>query len=90
MDSKSLQALKEKRAKIDAQIASLKSREKLKQRKDDTRRKVLIGASIMKEIEEGRFSEHQLDEIIERNLIRPNDRKLFNLDPKTKKTEIMA
>ena len=51
-----LKALAQKQAQIKAQIQALKARGTTKARKDDTRRKVLLGGVILKLVKEGNLS----------------------------------
>ena len=48
-------------------------------RKEDTRRKILIGAIVMARIEQGRFLETDLKAWLDEALTRPDDRALFDL-----------
>lgn len=48
-------------------------------RKEDTRRKILIGAIVMARIEQGRFQEADLRAWLDEALTRPDDRSLFEL-----------
>lgn len=48
-------------------------------RKEDTRRKILIGAIVMARIEQGRFPEADLQAWLDEALTRPDDRALFEL-----------
>lgn len=48
---KSRDALLEKRRKIEAQLKALDARDREQRRKDDTRRKIIIGGLVMAEIE---------------------------------------
>jgi hypothetical protein len=48
-------------------------------RKEDTRRKILIGALVMARVQQGRFSEGELKSWLDEALTRADDRKLFGL-----------
>ena len=48
-------------------------------RKDDTRRKILVGAIVMARIEQGRLSQADLRAWLDEVLTRPDDRALFEL-----------
>lgn len=48
-----LKALEEKQAQIKAQIQALKARDTAQERKDDTRRKVLVGGFVMAQLKKG-------------------------------------
>ena len=49
-----LEALAKKQAQIQKQIQALKARDTAQERKDDTRRKVLLGALVLHRLEHGR------------------------------------
>jgi multidrug resistance efflux pump len=77
-----LDQLKAKKAKLDAQIKQAESRARSQRRKDDTRRKILIGAVIKEHIEmhpDGKFAE-AVHTLLDRYVTRPNDRQLLNMD----------
>jgi prefoldin subunit 5 len=74
-----LKALKTRQQRIDARERALASR---RERKDDTRRKILIGATVL-----ARVDTHQLDHAdlivwLDAHLTRDDDRALFQLPPK--------
>lgn len=49
-------------------------------RRDDTRRKILIGATILAKIERGEFDEKKLKVMLDEALTRKDDRALFGLE----------
>jgi hypothetical protein len=72
------------------QIAELKAREQAaearrrtlesrRKRKDDTRRKILVGAIVLAKVEHGDFPEAKLRDWLEGALVRADDRELFGL-----------
>lgn len=77
--------LEEQRARLNAEISRVKARASANERKRDTRRKVLAGAMVLGQIEQGTFPKDkflsQLDEYLERD----SDRELFGLPAKAKK-----
>lgn len=75
-----LKQLKVRQQRIDARARSLASR---RARKDDTRRKILIGAVVMAKIEQGVFEQAVLRGWLEAALIREDDRALFELSPRS-------
>jgi hypothetical protein len=77
-----LQDLLEKRKKLDAQIQAVRSKEVAKKRKEDTRRKILVGAAILEEVAAGGFPEEKLRKILDSQIVRPGDRALFQLSAK--------
>jgi hypothetical protein len=75
-----LKQLKAKQHQADTRRRTLESR---KNRKEDTRRKILAGAVILAKVERAEFPESQLIKWLSESLTRPEDRALFNLPPKT-------
>lgn len=73
-----LETLKKKKEQLNAQIQKLESLQKSRERKRDTRRKILIGAYFIdKATEDGSLNDlyQQLDGYLKRN----SDRELFGL-----------
>lgn len=78
--SKKLEALKKKQAQIKARIQALEAAEKNRERKRDTRRKILIGAYYLDQAR----ANHEFDnmvKIMDQYLTRESDRVLFDLPP---------
>ncbi len=76
-----LERLKSQKAKLEARIHAVEARTKQSQRKQDTRRKILIGSYYFDKA----TKENKLDEIkhlMDKYLTRDSDRKLFNLSVK--------
>ncbi len=85
---KNLDKLKQKRSQINARIQKLEASEKAKYRKQETRRKILVGAYyLQKAREEDSMSvlRKYMDDYLKRDI----DRALFELEPleKTEQTE---
>ncbi|MBK5204276.1 MAG: mobilization protein [Polaromonas sp.] len=68
-----------KEAQIKAQIQSLKQRDSASERKNDARRKILIGGTILAKIKRGAWSQKQLDDLLSEELKADRDRALFGL-----------
>jgi hypothetical protein len=80
-----LAKLKQKKSSLEARIQALEARNKLKERKNDTRKKILIGSYYLSQAsKENAF--HELKQIMDAFLERENDRQLFGLPPKAKKS----
>ena len=78
--SKKLENLKKKQDQLKAQIQVLESAEKNREKKRDTRRKILIGAYYLdKAVKENRFDE--IVKLMSEYLNRNSDRVLFDLPP---------
>jgi chaperonin cofactor prefoldin len=75
-----LEKLLEKKQKLEQQIASAKSRMKKKERAEDTRKKILVGAYFLEV--KYKDKEDELKKILDGFLVRDNDRALFDLPPK--------
>ena len=71
-----LQQLKAAAAKKEA---IQRTRENQRQRQDDTRRKVLIGAVLLAKVAEGSYPQADLHALLDPALSRPEDRALFDL-----------
>lgn len=75
-----IENLRSRRAQIDAEILRLHARDKTQSRKDDTRRKILIGALIMSEMEGRQDFNDWVRSLLARKLNKPRDRALFGLE----------
>ena len=72
-----LDQLQKQRDQLNARIIAERAKHAKKQRAEDTRRKVLIGACILKAVEAGELSEKQLSDILKKHLNRENERKFM-------------
>lgn len=75
-----LEKLLQKESELKAQIQQAKAREKTLEKKRDTRRKILVGAAVMAQVECGEWPEADLKTMMNSFLTRENERELFNLD----------
>ena len=75
-----LKQLKARQARIEARKRALLSRQA---RKGDTRRKILIGATILARIDRHELDHADLEAWLDAHLTREDDRALFELPPKT-------
>ena len=71
-----LKQLKVRKLRIDARARALASR---RARKDDTRRKILIGAVVLARVEHGTLPAAELRTWLDAALTRADDRALFGL-----------
>jgi hypothetical protein len=71
-----LEQLKVRQLRLENRIRYLASRQA---RRDETRRKILIGAVILAKIERGEFDEKKLKAMLDSALTRKDDRDLFGL-----------
>ena len=74
-----IQALKE-------QLKKEKAKQNARQRKTDTRKKILLGAMLMHWVDTGQFNEADLLEGLDKFLTRDSDRVLFGLSSKSNDT----
>jgi hypothetical protein len=73
-----LRQLKAREQAVEARRRVLESRRK---RKDDTRRKILVGAIVLAKVDQGVIDSNQLRRWLDQALTRVDDRGLFQLDP---------
>ena len=74
-----IKELESKKKQIEARIQKLKAAESAKKRKEDTRRKILLGAMVMKLIETGYWSQEEIYKHLDEFLDKELDRQLFGL-----------
>lgn len=60
-----------------------RARETKLKRQQDTRRKILVGAVVLANVDMGKFPEVELLDMLNKGLTKPTDRELFNLPPLT-------
>ena len=71
-----LKQLKTRQARLDARKRALASRQ---ERKNDTRRKILLGATVVTRIDRGELDQATVNAWLAQSLTRPDDRALFGL-----------
>ena len=81
-----LEKLKQLKARKQAIEAREKSRQKEQERKDDTRRKILLGSYFIKKMNENDANKKKILTVMDEYLTEDPDRKLFDLPPLQKKT----
>lgn len=77
--SKKLDELLKKREQLNAQIQKERNKLSSQQRKEDTRRKILLGALMMDLMKKGELDEKKILKRLDGFLTKDIDRKLFNL-----------
>jgi hypothetical protein len=82
-----LKELKNRQQRISARQRALEAR---RNRKTDTRRKILVGAIVLAKVETGELDEKRFREWLDTALTRAEDRALFDLAPATSTGERMA
>lgn len=76
---KKLDELLKKREQLNAQIQKERNKHTQQQRKEDTRRKILLGALMMSMIKKGELDEKKILKKLDGFLTKDIDRKLFDL-----------
>ncbi len=76
--NKRLGELLKKREQLNAQIQKIRAREASKKRKEDTRRKILLGALVMEMMQKGELDRKVILKRLEGFLTRDIDRRLFD------------
>ena len=82
--SEKIEKIEEQMKKLKQRLASEKAKIRNEERKDDTRRKILVGAYFMEKYQDNM---DELTRMIDPFLTRENDRKLFGLESKHAGTE---
>jgi hypothetical protein len=78
--NKRLEQLLKKKEQIENRIQLLKSKENEKKRKEETRKKILLGAWVMHQVEQGYLEKEEVLSGLDKFLSRPIDRQLFGLE----------
>ncbi len=76
---KKLSELLKKREQLNAQIQKERNKQSQQQRKEDTRRKILLGALVMEMMKKGELDEKKIIQRLDGFLTKDIDRKLFDL-----------
>lgn len=79
--SDKLQKLKAKQEQLNAKIKLIEQREKEKVRKEETRKKILLGGMVMEGMQNSSEYESMIMKNVEKYLKSERDRKLFGLEP---------
>jgi hypothetical protein len=82
-----LDKLKEQRDVLNNRIQAAEARQRVSERKQDTRRKILVGAYYWDEAQRNPEQQTQLLKIMADYLTRDSDRRLFGLPPLTTTSE---
>lgn len=89
-----IQQLEERLKQAKAKMAQIEARKRAteakKKRQEDTRRKVLVGALVLAELERGGHIKPIIDRLIDTGLTRDADRALFGLPPKADQSTAAA
>jgi hypothetical protein len=74
-----LAELERKEAQLKARIQKKRAEVKSKNRRQDTRRKIIAGAIVLEHAEHDQFFANTLEKLLKKHVTRPEDRKLFDL-----------
>lgn len=72
-----------KRDEINEQIKKIKTQKSIKRRKEDTKRKILIGGVVIKMLKTGEMPQERLTHLLDKHLEKQADRALFELAERT-------
>jgi len=75
-----IERLQKQRDQLNARLQTERAKLAKKQRADDTRRKILIGAAILKAVDAGEIRQDQLKAILKKHLSRTNERKFMGVN----------
>lgn len=88
-----IQQLEEKLRQAKAKQAQINARKRAaeakRQRQEDTRRKVLVGAVVLAELERGSHMKPVIDRLLDEKLVKDADRALFGLPPKPRTGDLV-
>ncbi len=73
-----LEKLKEQQKKLEARIQAIEARNKVAERKKDTRRKILVGSYYLEQAEKNKDFK-SIQKVMDSFLVRNSDRVLFDL-----------
>lgn len=74
-----LEQLKKKQEQLRLQIQKEQQKESTKKRKEDTRRKILLGAMVLERMERESDYKEQVSKTLDKYLTKERDRELFDL-----------
>lgn len=72
-----MEALKQRKAKIEQQIAAVKARQTAQERKEETRLKILIGAAMLADAKINPETAQVMQKILTRAITAPRDREFL-------------
>ena len=75
-----LEKLIQQKMQLDERIKLAKTKSNMKVRKQETRRKILVGAAILAAIEAGRVKKDSIIKLVDEFVTRDKDREFFGLE----------
>ena len=85
-DNSKIDKIQQRIEELKSQLKQEKAKQVTRQRKVDTRKKILLGAMLMHWVDTGAFDKNQLYEELDKFLVRSSDRALFDLSKKSNGT----
>ena len=77
--SSKLEKMKLQQAQLQARINAEQQKKKSKERKLETRKKIVIGGTLLAMVKSGELSQGRLDKMLDKNIKSERDRALLNL-----------
>ena len=77
--SEKLERMKQQQAQLQARINAEIQKEKQKQRKLETRKKIIIGGTLLAMVKSGELSQERLDNMLNKHITSERDRILLGL-----------
>lgn len=74
--------IEEQIKRLDAERKRIIAREKQEERKKETRRNIIVGAIVRKNVQDGEWPEDKFMNMLDNKITRGHDRKLFGLSVK--------
>jgi hypothetical protein len=82
MELSEIEKIDEQIKRLNAKKQRMKSKQNAQKRKDDTRRKILVGAVILEKVASGEWPRERMISLLDDQLTKKGDRALFNLEPR--------
>lgn len=80
--SEALEQLRLKKEKLEARYKQLKQQQQYQERKDETRRKIITGASVAAAVRDGVVSPKLLAYVLNKYVTKQNERQFMGLEPR--------
>lgn len=80
--SEALEQLRLKKEKLEAKYKQLKQQQLYQERKDETRRKIITGASVAAAVRDGVVSPKLLAHVLNKYVTKKNEREFMGLEPR--------
>ncbi len=74
-----IELLRQKENQLKQQIADLEKRERQQQRKQDDRKRFLVGGVILQAVEQGAMPQRELSLLLDKFIVAKHERRLFDI-----------